>query len=88
MRWLYEGLKDYPHWLEVMIDQREVKVEEDYEVYDFNGILGSVGGSLGLFIGFSFLDMMIYLMTKARKWGRRACSGWFSNKKKIQGNLS
>ena len=42
-----------------------VKVHKENEVYDFNGILGSVGGSLGLFIGFSFLDMMMYLMSKA-----------------------
>ena len=63
-----------------MLEQREVKVEEDYRVYDFNGILGSVGGSLGLFIGFSFLDMMIYLMRRAKKWGHRV--GWFCNKKK------
>ena len=68
-----------------MLEQREVKVEEDYRVYDFNGILGSVGGSLGLFIGFSFLDMMIYLMRRARKWGLHV--GWFSNKNKRQDSL-
>ena len=84
--WLYNRLKGYPHWLEVLIKQSEVKVEEDYKVYDFNGILGSVGGSLGLFIGFSFLDMMLHLMRKARKWG--CCRGWwFCNKKKSKDSV-
>ena len=35
------------------------KVEEEYLVYNFSGIVGTVGGSLGLFIGFSFLDFML-----------------------------
>ena len=52
----------FPHWFELRIDKSKVKVNEEYKVYDFNGILGSVGGSLGLFIGFSFLDMMIYFI--------------------------
>ena len=55
----------FPYWFELRIDVRNVKVNEEYKVYDFNGILGSVGGSLGLFIGFSFLDMMIYFISKA-----------------------
>ena len=37
----------------------EVKVEEEYVVYSFSGIVGTVGGSLGLFIGFSFLDCLL-----------------------------
>ena len=36
----------------------KVKVEEEYVVYSFSGIVGTVGGSLGLFIGFSFLDCL------------------------------
>ena len=31
-----------------------VKVEEEYLIQDFVGMLGSIGGTLGLFIGFSF----------------------------------
>ena len=60
-----------------MVEESEVKVYEEYKVYDFNGLLGTVGGSLGLFIGFSFLDMMMHLMSIARKWGCRTC--WFCN---------
>ena len=54
--------------LEVMIDRQEVTVYEEYKVYDFNGIVGSVGGSLGLFIGFSFLDAMLFLIQKGWEW--------------------
>ena len=61
----FKNFDGFPHWFELRIDESKVKVSEEYKVYDFNGILGSVGGSLGLFIGFSFLDMMIYLISKA-----------------------
>ena len=35
---------------------------EEYLLYDFVGILGSVGGSLGLFLGFSFLGLFSELI--------------------------
>ena len=50
-RWDYKGTW---FWLE----GPKVKVEEEYVVYSFSGIVGTVGGSLGLFIGFSFLDCL------------------------------
>ena len=31
---------------------------EEYLIYDFNGMIGAVGGSLGMFLGFSFLDFV------------------------------
>ena len=34
----------------------DVLVYEEYLLFDFNAIVSSVGGSLGLFIGFSFLQ--------------------------------
>ena len=67
----YNYFKGLPHWFELRINENEVKVYEEYMVYDFNGILGSVGGSLGLFIGFSFLDVMIHLISKTSNW-----NGW------------
>ena len=39
-----------------------VLVYEKYAVYDFGGIVGMVGGSLGLFVGFSFMDFMLMLI--------------------------
>ena len=35
----------------------EVKVYEEYLIYDFVAMLGAIGGTLGLCIGFSFLDV-------------------------------
>ena len=46
----------------------KVEVLKEYEIYDFNGILGSVGGSLGLFVGFSFLDCLLNLVNRAYYW--------------------
>ena len=40
----------------------EVMYFKEYIIYDFSGMIGSVGGSLGLFIGFSFLDFIFYLI--------------------------
>ena len=55
------------HVCNIKIDSSEVKVQEEYKVYDFNGIIGTVGGSLGLFVGFSFLDCMLFTMRNIRK---------------------
>ena len=46
----------------VLLATRTVVVYEKYAVYDFGGIVGMVGGSLGLFIGFSFMDFMLMLI--------------------------
>ena len=34
----------------------QVSIFEEFLVYDFVNFIGSVGGSLGLFIGFSYFD--------------------------------
>ena len=34
--------------------REEMQVQSEYLIYDFNGLLGFIGGTLGLFIGFSF----------------------------------
>ena len=61
-------LERYPQWLMLRIAELEVQVNEEYRVYDFTGILGSVGGSLGLFIGFSFLDMILHILDQAWRY--------------------
>ena len=33
-------------------------VNEDYLIYDLEGLVGSVGGTLGMFIGFSFINVI------------------------------
>ena len=34
----------------------ELEVRKQYLIYDFYGLIGFIGGTLGLFIGFSFYD--------------------------------
>ena len=45
----------------------EVMYFKEYIIYDFVGLIGSVGGNLGLFIGFSFLDFIFYLINLVEK---------------------
>ena len=37
---------------------QNVIVHEEYLIYDFIGVIGSAGGTLGLFIGFSFINVI------------------------------
>ena len=46
----------------ISVPSDKIKVKEEYQVYDFIGMVGTVGGSLGLFIGFSFFDAICYLV--------------------------
>ena len=36
----------------------DLQIQKEYLVYDDNAFIGSVGGTLGLFIGFSFLTLV------------------------------
>ena len=44
---------------------RTVMVQEEYLIYDTIGFLGSIGGALGLCIGFSFSNTITFLLDKA-----------------------
>ena len=55
------GIEDR-RMLTIAVDGEEITVHEEYIVYDFNGIVGTVGGSLGLFVGFSFLDLILLII--------------------------
>ena len=44
-----------------------VKVYEEYLIYDTLGMIGSVGGTLGLFIGFSFMNVITFLINTIEK---------------------
>ena len=37
-------------------------INEEYLIYDFSGMVGSLGGNLGLFVGFSFRDFFSFLI--------------------------
>lgn len=46
----------------VMAESLDTTIEEEVYVYDFTTIISSLGGSLGLFLGFSFLDVALRLV--------------------------
>ena len=39
-----------------------VNTESEYVIYDIAGMVGSIGGSMGLFIGFSFMDFIFKIV--------------------------
>ena len=41
---------------------KKIEVEEEYIIMDTTGVIGAVGGTLGLFIGFSFRDIISLLI--------------------------
>ena len=44
-------------------------IYEEYLIYDFNGMLGSIGGTLGMFVGFSFssvIEIFINLLKRCK----------------------
>ena len=46
-------------------------VNEEYVVYDFSGFISSVGGTIGLFIGFSFQDLILpFIHFLSKKFGK------------------
>ncbi len=44
-----------------------VQLQEEILMFDFNAIIAAVGGSLGLFLGFSCLDFFAWIATKMSK---------------------
>ena len=47
--------------------ENEMEVFQEYLIYEITGIIGSIGGTLGLFVGFSFLDLSTKLIEILKK---------------------
>ena len=62
-----------------IFDPVKMKVEEEYLVHDFVGMLGSIGGTLGLFIGFSFLGGVTNILTYIQALLEKLKLKWKSN---------
>ena len=56
------GKRRFRFWWSYNFDNDLIEVYEEYLMYDAIGLIGTVGGTLGLFIGFSFLDVSSILM--------------------------
>ena len=55
------GITRGSHLIYVNYPNMEVKIENDVPFVDFNCFISSVGGALGLFLGFSIIDTLTYL---------------------------
>ena len=55
---------------------KTVAISEEYLIYDFVGMLGSIGGTLGMFIGFSFFGALSFLLNQIETF-----LGYFENSK-------
>ena len=44
-------------WIDHYFLSEYIQVYQEYLVYDIDGMIGSIGGTLGLFIGLSFLSI-------------------------------
>ena len=45
----------------------QIATYKEYLIYDFAGMVGSVGGNFGLFVGWSFYDILIFLISALMK---------------------
>ena len=48
----------------IMYQSSDIKVFEEYPIYDLSGMLGSIGGSLGICVGFSIFDVLSIIVDK------------------------
>ena len=55
-------------WFGYSLANERVRVMEQYLIYDAISMIGSVGGTLGLFIGFSFRDVISLVMNIFQNW--------------------
>ena len=68
----YQGtIKKYLGWgnfnegstmISILFPTKEVRLQEEYLIYGIADLIGIVGGNLGLFIGFSFYDVIRCLL--------------------------
>ena len=45
-----------------------IEVHKEYLVYELDDVVGSIGGTLGLFIGFSFLGLLKYFCETVKNY--------------------
>ena len=55
-------------WFYYSLSKNETIVFEEYLIYDFVSIIGSIGGTLGLFIGFSFSKLVSVILYQIQKY--------------------
>ena len=69
----YEGVvvyesKDYKKTeIQFWVKPSVMKVHEEYLLYNTIGMIGSIGGTLGLFVGFSFFNVALFVIESMQK---------------------
>ena len=59
---------NFHYWWSYHFDNELIEVQEEYLMYDIIGLIGTIGGTLGLFVGFSFLDLSSTFMHFFASW--------------------
>ena len=59
--------------LSVYYDSLVVEQQREVLLYDVPGFLSALGGTLGLYLGFSILSTLLYLVEKGRRWNMPCC---------------
>ena len=49
-------------WMDYLFLSGYLEVHQEYLVYEMDDVIGSIGGTLGLFIGFSFHELLKYFI--------------------------
>ena len=53
-------------WVYYRTTTDEMFVNEEYQIYNFNSMIGSIGGTLGLFIGFAFTNVISLIISHCK----------------------
>ena len=59
---LIRNANQFKSYVYISLISEDIIVQENVRIFDGNGIVGTIGGSLGLFIGFSFFSCIKDLM--------------------------
>ena len=60
--WITRSSKVYNMSWENKFASDKVEIHEEYVLMDITGVVGGIGGTLGLFIGFSFRDIVVWIL--------------------------
>ena len=65
--WIIKSGKAYDVSWENKFASNNVEIHEEYVLMDLTGVIGGLGGTLGLFIGFSFRDIVAWILQGLQK---------------------
>ena len=65
--WIIRSGNKYNVSWESKFASNKVEIHEEYVLMDLTGVIGGLGGTLGLFIGFSFRDIVAWILQGLQK---------------------